>query len=296
MIQFPHLNNGARMALELSTDDRIAYLRAPRWIGYPIALHLIAKLEDLIVYPKSHRMPNLLIVGDTNNGKTMLIQRFCKNHLANANLEGEAIEVPVLYIQAPPVPDESRFYDQILEKVSATFKCTDRLGKKFSQVLTLLHGINIKMLVIDEIHHLLAGSLNKQRGFLNVIKFIGNDLQIPIVAIGTKDAYQALQTEPQLSNRFEPAPLPLWSFNSEYLRLLASFERMLPLKNPSILSDNKLANKIFMMTEGYIGEIAHLLVEASVLAVKSQDEAINSIILDEMDWNAPSDRKYKLAQ
>jgi type II secretory pathway predicted ATPase ExeA len=296
MTGYPHLNNSARKALDLSIDDRISYIRAPRWIGYPIALQLISKLEDLLVYPKSHRMPNLLIVGDTNNGKTMLIQRFCKKHLSNDNLEGEAIQIPVLYIQAPPVPDEGRFYDQILERLSAAFRCTDRLGKKFSQVMTLLHGVNIKMLVIDEIHHLLAGSLNKQRGFLNVIKFIGNDLQIPIVAIGTKDAYQALQTEPQLANRFEPSPLPLWRLDSEFLRLLVSFERMLPLKNPSNLSSSKLSNVIFTMTEGCIGEIAHLLVEASVLAVKSESETIDLSILKEMNWTAPSNRIYKLAQ
>ena len=49
----------------------------------------------------------------------------------------------------------------------------------------MLVTINVKMLIIDEIHHVLAGPLLKQRHFLNVIKYMGNELQIPIVAAGT---------------------------------------------------------------------------------------------------------------
>jgi hypothetical protein len=69
-----------------------------------------------------------------------------------------------------------------------------------------------------------------QRHFLNVIKYLGNELQIPIVAAGTHDAFNAVQSDPQLSNRFEPALLRRWALTDEYLRLLASFEVALPLE------------------------------------------------------------------
>ena len=62
----------------------------------------------------------------------------------------------------------------------------------------------------------------KQRHFLNVIKYLGNELQIPIVAVGTHDAFNAVQSDPQLSNRFEPALLRRWTLTDDYLRLLAS--------------------------------------------------------------------------
>ena len=69
------------------------------------------------------------------------------------------------------------------------------------------------MLIIDEIHHILAGNLNRQKGFLNVIKYLGNELEIPVVGVGTRDAYRAIQTDPQLANRFEPAVLPRWELD-----------------------------------------------------------------------------------
>lgn len=289
-----HLHESARELLALSDKERIERIRAPRWIGYPQAKTTLAKLEELLLYPKSHRMPNLLVVGDTNNGKTMLVQRFCSRHPAIDNLSGEGVQVPVLFVQAPPVPDEGRFYNAILELLFAPYKPNDRVDKKQFQVIKLLRTVETKLLVIDEIHHILAGNMNRQRAFLNVLKYLGNELQIPIVAIGTRDAFRALQTDPQLANRFEPAMLPRWDFNNDFLRLLASFECMLPLKEPSQLHDSTLASKLFSMSEGYIGELARLLNEAAVSAVLTKKERIDGKLLDSLQWVSPSERKRQI--
>ena len=82
---------------------------------------MLKQLETLLSYPASHRMPNLLIVGDTNNGKTMLVKRFRGQHKPQDNPTGEAAVVPVLFLQAPPVPDEGRFYNAILERLFAPY-------------------------------------------------------------------------------------------------------------------------------------------------------------------------------
>lgn len=289
-----HLNESAVKLLELSPQERIEKIRSPRWIGYPRAKTILAKLEDLLVYPQSHRMPNLLVVGDTNNGKTMLVQRFCGLHPASDNPGGDGVHVPVLFVQAPPTPDEGRFYNAILELLFAQYKPNDRVDKKQFQVIKLLKYVGLRMLVIDEIHHIMAGNLNKQRTFLNVIKYLGNELQIPIVAVGTRDAFRALQTDPQLANRFEPALLARWEFNTDFLRLLASFERMLPLREPSDLHDTVLATKLFSMSEGYIGELSRLLTIAGAYAVESGKERIDEKTLNVIEWVSPSERKRQI--
>jgi len=289
--RFPHLSLTAAEALSLSTVDRIERIRSPRWIGYPRTKAILARLEDLLIWPKSHRMPNMLLVGDTNNGKTMLMQRFRAQHPAYDNPQGAGVRVPVLVIQAPPAPDEGRFYNAILELLFAPYKPNDRVDKKQAQVIKLLRYVDLRMLVIDEIHHILAGNLNRQRTFLNVIKYLGNELQIPIVGVGTKDAFRAIQTDPQLANRFEPALLPRWSLDADYLRLLASFERMLPLSKPSALHETALATKLLSMSEGYLGELSTLLTRAAVKAVESEHEYINAKLLDQVGWVAPSERR-----
>jgi hypothetical protein len=51
----------------------------------------------------------------------MIVNRFLRRHLAHDNPGGDAVSVPVLAVQAPPLPSESRFYDAILEAVFAPY-------------------------------------------------------------------------------------------------------------------------------------------------------------------------------
>lgn len=286
-----HLLQKAAAYLERPDAERITYIRSPRWFGYPLAQQILEQLENLLTHPKSHRMPNLLIIGDTNNGKTMLVKRFCNRHKPDDNPCGEAAVVPVLFVQAPPMPDESRFYNAILELLFAPYKPGDRADRKQFQTIKLLKAVGLKMLVIDEIHHILAGTMTKQKVFLNVIKYLGNELEVPIVGVGTRDAFRAIQTDPQLSNRFDRVLLPRWSNDEEYLSLLATFERAIPLRHPSNLVDGALADKIYSMSEGYLGEISSLVVDAAVKAVETGQEKIDKKTLDRIGWVAPSDRR-----
>ncbi len=286
-----HLLPKAAAYLDRPDAERLTYIRSPRWIGYTQAKTILARLEELLVHPKSHRMPNLLIVGDTNNGKTMLVRRFCNQHKPDDNPEGEAAVVPVLFMQAPPVPDEGRFYNTILELLFAPYKPGDRADRKQFQALKVMKAVGLKMLVIDEIHHILAGSMTKQKAFLNVIKYLGNELEIPIVGVGTRDAFRAIQTDAQLSNRFERALLPRWRNDQEFLRLLATFERVIPLQYPSNLKDGSLADKIYSMSEGYLGEISQVLIGAATKAVETKKECIDKKLLDHLDWVPPSERR-----
>ncbi len=289
--EYKHLNDSAREALKLSREERINRIRSARWIGYTRAKEILDQLEDLLTHPKKHRMPNLLIYGDTNNGKSMIVNRFYGRHEAYDNPAGEGIIVPVILIQCPPVPDEGRFYNAILEAIFSPYKASDRPDKKQFQAIRMLRLVQLKLLILDEIHNLIAGNLSKQRHFLYTIKYLGNELQIPIVGVGTKDALVALQTVPEMANRFEPAHLPRWDMGGEYLKLLVSFERMLPLKKPSNLVGRELAAKLLSMSEGLIGELSAVLVKAAVKAIKSGDEQITVGVLNSLKWIPPSKRR-----
>ena len=291
MSMYAHLSERAIEKLALSNTDRIQHIKKSRWIGYDRAKEIMAKLEDLLVHPSQPRMPNMLIVGETNNGKTMLVSKFREKHPAEENPNGEAVNIPVLYIQAPPAPDEGGLYSAILNRLFEEPKRGESITAKRDRVVAVLRRVNLGMIMVDELQHFLAGSYVKQRSCLNVLKYLGNELCIPIVGVGTAEAVRAIQTDPQLSNRFTPEVLPKWTKGPELARLLASFEKVLPLKKPSLLATPAMATRILDMSNGTIGEMSTLLNAAAIHAIKSGDELITFEALDICGYVTPSRRK-----
>lgn len=157
--------------------------------------------------------------------------------------------------------------------------------------LKLLRVTQTKIIIIDEIHNILAGNTRKQREFLNILRFLGNELQLSIVGVGIKDAYLAIRSDDQLENRFEPLVLPLWNNDHEFMRLLASFQSVLPLKKPSDLLGSDVRALILTRSEGTIGEIASLLIKAACLAIRSGKECIDHKILKQTEYRSPTERR-----
>lgn len=296
MDDLSHLQPAVRSWLELSDDERIFQMNGDHWIGYPQALDVLERMEGLLKHPRISRMPNLLLIGKTNNGKTQILKRFRQLHSASDNIGGEAVSCPVLYVETPPVPDEKRLYMEILDGLFAKYSMSDSPSKLFANVKDKFERVGVRMLIIDELNKMLAGSMAKQRQFLTVIRHLSNQLQVPLVCAGTEDAVRAVQTDPQISNRLIPIILPRWSMDADFRRLLSSWEKVLPLRHPSGLSEKTLALDIWSRSEGTIGEVVTLLKASARHAILSQRELIDSDVLDNCGYLAPSDRKKRLLE
>lgn len=295
MTSYSHLHPSAAEYIKQEADVRIEWLRKPRWIGYPRAQEVMGKLEDLVRHPREARMPNMLLIGGSNNGKTRLIRHFAQRHPAEENPRGEHIIAPVLYTQAPPTPSEAGFYAEILNTLFEKVP-TSSTDAKRAQVIKVLRGVQLKVLIIDELHNILAGASVKQQQFLNMIKYLGNELQISIVGCGTGDLLRAVSIDPQIQNRFLPELLPKWQMNKEFRQLLMSFERILPLRQPSTLHEPILASKILAMSEGTIGELSTLLNLAATYAIRQGHEQITAEMLNACGYVSPSDRTRQAAR
>ena len=71
-----HLGQAARAQARLGDAERIQALRRERWIGYPRASEAIRLLQRLLETPPRERMPCLLVHGDSNIGKTLIVRKF----------------------------------------------------------------------------------------------------------------------------------------------------------------------------------------------------------------------------
>ncbi|MGE4294338.1 MAG: TniB family NTP-binding protein [Campylobacterales bacterium] len=288
-----HLSNllpETRLALSMSDKDRLHTLRTEKWFGYPTAVDILDSFKELLDYPRKPRMPGTLLVGETNNGKTSILSRFVS---LNPSYEGEeATIIPVMSVQAPPSPDLSAFYSQILHRLAVPYRNTDKTSKKEQLVHHYFALCSVRMLIVDEIHNILSGTVPKQKVFMNALKNLSNELMIPIVLAGIPDALHATNTDSQISNRFKPVFLPRWKLDRSFLSLLASIEKTLPLKKPSNLGTTKeLALAIADQAEGYIGEIVELVTKAAELAIKNGVERITKDEIQLCGFVKPSMRK-----
>jgi hypothetical protein len=119
----------------------------------------------------------------------------------------------------------------------------------------------------------------KARILLNSIRFLANDLRLPLVCAGTHEAKQALMTDQQLADRFEAAELPAWENDSNFQQLLLSFESILPLRLPSEFRDPKVHQRILSLTEGVLVRICRLIETAATEAIHGGQEHISLPLL-----------------
>jgi hypothetical protein len=290
---YAHLHPATRAFADENAESRIRRIRTDRWIGYARAQTSLAMLEELLAFPQRLRMPNVLLVGPTNNGKTMIVEKFSRAHPridASTSTNGIAT-VPVLKIQMPPAPDERRFFGAILDSLGFPTIPNDRIAARQDTAIRLMRATGVRLLIIDEAHNVLSGARLPQRRLLNVLRWLGNELQIPLVAVGTAEALRAIHSDDQLANRFEPFALPPWRDDKEYRRLLSTLEAVLPLRHPSQLSQSVLALKILSASEGILGEVIALVTRAAVDAIKSGTEIISSEMIERSGFMSPTERR-----
>ena len=273
MTEFPHLYPAARQLAALSAEQRIHRIRADRWISYPRAEAALVKLETLMSFPERARMPNLLIVGESGMGKTMIIEKFTRDHPANFDETTGRLHMPVVVVQIVSGPDESRFYRRILAATGAPEPPRATLAVLESLALRLLSELRPGMLVIDEIHSLQAGTIREQARFLNMLRFRGNELRVPLVCVSTAQACNALRTDVQLVRRFEAFALPPWRGGEDVIGLISTLQRALPLRRERQI-DEKMLTRILSVTGGITSGIFSVMSQLAIAAIESGEERI----------------------
>lgn len=167
----------------------------------------------------------------------------------------------MLVVQMPSDPTVGRFYIALLVALGAPIRPTRPR--------------------LDHLEQLVLG----------LLRFLGNELRIPLVGVGTRDAYLAIRSDDQLEHRFQPFALSRWEPGEDACSLLASFAASFPLRRASVIATSEMAGYLLARSEGTIGELAHLLTDAVVAAIESSEEAINQRTLLLAVDQGPAERR-----
>ena len=257
-----------------SAAERIHWIQQDRWINYPRAEEALKRLAGLLDCPPRNRMPCLLLTAAPGMGKTHIIHKFVRDHPPEFDAVAGVTRAPVAAMQMPPEPLEKDFYDELLIAMGAVVPAASAMMNVRSRARTIARQTGLRLLIVDEIHAMLAGTFRQQRIFLNSIRFLANDLHLPLVCVGTEEAQQALLTDQQLADRFAAFELPRWKDDADFAQLLKTFAAILPLRRQSDLCPPKLRQRILSLTGGITVRVCRLLEAAAIAAIATGGEEI----------------------
>ncbi|WP_428024303.1 TniB family NTP-binding protein [Arcobacter sp.] len=273
-----NLSPQLRKYLDLSDEERIFFIQKDKWIDYPDANKILAKIEDIYNAPKSIRSRGMLLYGDSNNGKSAILKRFYRKFAKDEYIDedGDLIHLmPLVYVIAEASSDESIMFTEILSSMNVPVNHKEKVSKKKEEAVFYLNLMKTKLIIIDEIQNVLHGPHNKMAQLITSLKTLNNKTGIPIILAGTQDAMSAISIDNQTKSRFKPYELPLWNNDENFLRFIATMEAMLPLKKASnIFKNYELLTYLHGLSKGCIGEAIDILKDASIYAIRTKSERI----------------------
>ncbi|MDB5744198.1 MAG: TniB family protein [Polaromonas sp.] len=128
--------------------------------------------------------------------KPEIVEKFVRDHPNICNEFNEVEIRKTVHLQMLANPCDHKLHAQMIEGLGVQPPVNRRSTDMELLGLRLLHRQRPKLMIIDEVHHLLAGSVRQQRQLLNQLKFSSRELRMPIVALGTSEALYAMQTDP----------------------------------------------------------------------------------------------------
>lgn len=279
-----HLTQAAKDLLGEPDILRVRAIKARRWIFYPRARQALDRLNVLLDHPRGTRMPSIAIYGDSGMGKTMIMEKFCDNNPPSFDPTTGVQTMPILAIEMSGKPGERRLYAEILAALGAPQAPRADIVQMEQAALRLLKTVGVQVLVIDEIHNILAGSYREQRVVLNTLRFLSNRLQISLVCFGVTEAREAISGDVQLARRFSELTLNRWAANEQFEALVSSILRNMPLRRPTVLTPKSL-RRILQISGGITANIFQAITSLAADSIESGIEHITDEAVE--SWSPP---------
>jgi hypothetical protein len=281
-----HLDDRVAHILQHTDAQRIAYIDRDLWIGYGRAREAQARLQQILRSERRMRPDNLLIIGASNNGKTAIARRFHAQHVPPEEPAAEQSDIPVALIQAPNGPRISQLLTAIMTALGRDVRARRTTAQLRTEAYKAMRDVGLRLLLVDDLHNIKGAGVAT---VLVELREIGSVTGVSLGCFATREIAYVLRQDEQLANRLEPLVLPRWRLDDpDYLRLLATFARHLPLRQRSDLTDPGLAARILAMTDGLIGGIAGVLRRAAAEAVRTGRERIDAAMLDRIRPLSPA--------
>lgn len=236
------------------------------FIKFPHVMRALDAMGELMKTDFAGAEPdNLLLVGDTGMGKTTLLKRLSGEHPRQEH--PEFTEVPVLYLSVPPKCSIKTLAGVALKEMGSPFWDKGNECDRTDHLVALLKGCCVRLVVFDEVNHLVDRGADKTHYLVgDWIKSVNDASHVPFVLAGTPRLLRLVQANEQLADRFIEV-FRLTPFSMADLRMaLKAFQKMLDGFPCVDLTDRDMARSFAFATDGRLRPLRQLLVRAVKIA------------------------------
>lgn len=220
-----------------------------------------------------------LVEAPSSCGKSSAIEDFVE-------ARKKAGEHDILFIELPPectvkhmsIEFLSELKDPLKDKASSTLASNTR------RIVSAIRNKDISLIIIDEFQDLMsAGNDRQARVSANWVKRVLDKAKVPVVCVGYPSMNKVISAVEGLESR-TGVTLPLHPFQwntdddtgtFEFRAFLREFEAEIPCTDPSNLHAPKVAHAIHIASEGYVGRLSKLIVEAMEVSMLRREGADN---------------------
>lgn len=288
-----YLTDRAQNLLNSGKAIRIAEIESDAFVEHAAYTRITRRLEKLLDRSPRQGIGGMMLWGDTGLGKSSLLQNFAADNPSYVDDEGDPHK-PVVYIPLNAGVTIKRVMLRILDELKNPLSLSASMSAIEVTLYRSLRYYKTRMIIIDEIQHFTDTAPPKQKSeFRNLLKDLGNMLNIPVIVCGLESALMSIETDLQLLRRLHPfEQMKKWTYSNEFRNLLANIEAAFPLQKASNLSDPKIARHILNRSSGILDFIVKILVEAGAVAVENGEERITLDLLHDLDWRPPQNLQF----
>lgn len=270
---FAHLRTSLRHLLDLPNEQRSMICLQDVFIDYPVAQSIIETTEYMLKVKNKVQAPCMLVWGKGGRGKTSIVQKL--------QAINKTQEKKLVFMSFRQNPNNYNFRELLFESFGMPVKNKYSSFDASAEFTLTVQRMNIKGIVIDEIHDALTLTPFQQKVNLSLLKNLsGNPYNLSVFAFGTDAASEALRLDPQLERRYMQWPLTTWSLNEDFRAFLAAYERILPLKMASMLWSESLATRLHQLSGGLMDTVAKIVQVCAAEAVLTGSEKITLELIE----------------
>lgn len=285
---YAHLAPQVRADVDLPDAQRARYMLQERFLMHERLVPLLGRIDFLLRRPVQSRAAGLVISGPPGSGKTMVAKALERRYPSTASNDRQAAALPVLMINMTNAREAKTLFNRILTALRVPDAASYAGSDREKMALKVCRQANVRLLVVDEIQDILSSTARQQLIALDTIKFLMNELSLPILALGTSKAPAAMQVDEHLNARFDYRTLPTWQVDAHLANFLATLEQTLPLREPSGLASVEMMKVLVKLSGGILDPMVKAVTYAAANAVRDGVERITIPLLQDALDDVPA--------